>query len=205
MEIHRLREMVEHDPKLFNELYQKTKNLRRSLARQIDHRRYGETPDVVLSWFDDKFIYVFNKYYGEPENIVLGKIINALTLFKNRILRKAYTTNAEFHMSCVSIDDDEYTFNRIPDQTFDSRKEELLERIHQYMKENLSSDAFTIFQAEYDQPEYISSRIKPNKRVPTKLLAEFFDLADDKSIRYVNKLRKEVQYAIQRASEELVF
>ena len=84
MEIHRLVPMkTGYDELLFNKLYKETEALRNLLTYQIDHRRYGVTQDIIKSWFDDKFIFVFNKYYGDIEEGQLkGRIINALRTFK---------------------------------------------------------------------------------------------------------------------------
>ena len=73
MELHRLQPMKPYDPKLFNELYKKTERLRKSLVYQIDSSRWGVTQDEVMSWFDDKFIFVFNKYQDQKKpDILLG-------------------------------------------------------------------------------------------------------------------------------------
>ena len=96
MEIHRLKPMKEgYSVQLFNDLYKQTSKLRKKLASQIDYRRYGVTPDIIESWFDDKFIYVFNKHFDNKDTDVLkGFIINSLQVFKYRVLRGAYSKEA---------------------------------------------------------------------------------------------------------------
>ena len=101
MELHRLKPMEEGYPvELFNKLYKETKYLRKSLTRQIDARRFGVSPDIVESWFDDKFIFVFNKHFKDKnEDVLKGFLINSLRTFKLRILRKAYQKEGEFFQS----------------------------------------------------------------------------------------------------------
>ena len=72
MELHRLKPMESgYDSSLFNKLYKETAPLRKSLARQIDSRRFGVSDDVILSWFDDKFMFVFNKHFKDKEVDIL--------------------------------------------------------------------------------------------------------------------------------------
>ena len=85
MELHRLKPMESgYDSQLFNKLYKETTQLRKSLARQIDSRRFGVSDDVILSWFDDKFMFVFNKHFKDKEvDVLRGFIINSLQTFIN--------------------------------------------------------------------------------------------------------------------------
>ncbi len=64
-EIHRLQVFNEYDPELFERLYKKCKPLIKSLVRQVDSRRYNLSPDIIHSYFVDKFMLVFNKYQSE--------------------------------------------------------------------------------------------------------------------------------------------
>ena len=119
MELHRLGELPSNfDSKLFNKLYKETQGLRINLANRIDHRRYGVSNDIILSWFDDKFIFVFNKYMGKrDEKHLKHSIINALSLFKCRILRKAYSGESEIYsntISLISTEEEKDIFDVIP-------------------------------------------------------------------------------------------
>ena len=65
-ELHRLKPMQEgYDQDLFNRLYKLCKPVIKNLVRQIDARRYNVTPDIIQSQFEDKMLFVFNKYYGK--------------------------------------------------------------------------------------------------------------------------------------------
>lgn len=100
MENHRLTQMKDYDPLVFGRIYQQTRPLVKTLIRGIDYSRFDVTPDIVESWFDDKFIFVFNKYCDKHnEDVLKGHIINALRLFRNRVLKSAYTKKAEFRQT----------------------------------------------------------------------------------------------------------
>ena len=74
MEENRLKPMTQgYDESLFNLIYDKTKHLRRKLASEIDHRRFGVTNEDIKSWFDVKLIYVFKKRLNTK--IFLTKIL----------------------------------------------------------------------------------------------------------------------------------
>ena len=76
MEEHRLTTMKEgYDEKLFNDLYEKVKPLKRKLASTISTSKLGISYDDILSWFDIKFIFVFNKYFENKEPEVLKGFI----------------------------------------------------------------------------------------------------------------------------------
>ena len=64
-ELHRLKPMQEYDEATFNRLYKVCKPVIRNLTRQIDYKRFNLTPDIIQSYFWDKMLFVFNKYYGE--------------------------------------------------------------------------------------------------------------------------------------------
>ena len=194
MEIQRLKPMQEgYDEELFNELYHKTKALRQSLIFHIDHRRLGATQDEVASWFDDKFIYVFNKYYGETDNkVLLGYLINSLKQFKNRVLRKAYEEN--IYANIIRWDETDL-INIIPDKEEDKDREVLVKLTHEFFSKKLSQEAHQVFQVEMNPPLYVINRIKSStSRVPAWLIAEFLGWPNTKyTLKLINKYRKEIE------------
>lgn len=206
MEIHRLTPMQEGYPvELFNKLYKETENLRKSLTFQIDSRRYGVTPDIVKSWFDDKFIFVFNKHFKDKEPEVLkGFLINSLRTFKLRILRKAYNIEGEFYGSCVTMDGEDNLINIIPDRLEDSNKDVFYNLVKEFMQNKLSDNAYLLFQLQIDPPPYILSRIPTcNSYIPNKLYIDYLNIEGDPVVadRYIKKLKKEVAIAIKNAKE----
>jgi len=72
MEEHRLTKMKDnYDEKLFNDIYEKVQPLKRKLASTISTSKLGVEYEDILSWFDIKFIFVFNKYFDtKPPDIL---------------------------------------------------------------------------------------------------------------------------------------
>ena len=202
MEIHRLLPMKEgYDEQLFNKLYKETEALRNLLTYQIDNRRYGVTQDIIKSWFDDKFIFVFNKYYGEIEEGQLkGRIINALKTFKFRMLRKAYS-KYNIYNNEVRLEGEHNLINIIPIDNEISNHELFLELALKYLKKNLCDDAFLVLEIELNPPPFILDKLKSSKtKIPAKLIAEYLDLEPTRdSSLYVNDLRSEVFYWVEEA------
>jgi len=202
MEIHRLLPMKEgYDEQLFNKLYKETEALRNLLTYQIDNRRYGVTQDIIKSWFDDKFIFVFNKYYGDIEEGQLkGRIINALKTFKFRMLRKAYS-KYNIYNNEVRLEGEHNLINIIPIDNEISNHELFLELALKYLKKNLCDDAFLVLEIELNPPPFILDKLKSSKtKIPAKLIAEYLDLEPTRdSSLYVNDLRSEVFYWVEEA------
>lgn len=196
MEIHRLTPMKENYPvDLFNQLYKQTKSLRKKLAHQIDHRRYGVSPDIIESWFDDKFIFVFNKHCLDKEpGILKGFIISALQTYKLRILRGAYSKAGEYYSSLVNLEGESNLINIIPDESTMDNYSVFSGLIREYMKQKLTDDAYVVFQIQLDPPPYILNRIqKSNSHIPNDLIGEFLGLSScNKTKKYISKLRKEI-------------
>lgn len=207
MELHRLKPFKEgYSPELFNKLYEETANLRRSLAYQIDARRYGVTPDIILSWFDDKFLFVFNKHFDNKDPDVLkGFIINSLKMFKYRILRKAYNGEGQFYSSCVELEGESNLINIIPDQSLRTVEDIHYNLALEFMKEALSHNAFLLYQVILTPPPFILNQIThSSSRVPNYLWAEFLGIeleTESKTERYIKGLKKEINLAVKKARE----
>lgn len=207
MEIHRLTTMKDGYPvELFNKLYKETQQLRKSLAWGIDHRRYGVTNDVIESWFDDKFIFVFNKHFDnqDPDHLK-GTIINSLRFFKNRVLRKAYSQEGEFHTNTIDLEGTSMLINYLPDKADIANDELFLNLALEFMKEELSDNAFMLLNLQLNPPPFILDKIKKsNTNIPLDLILEFFDLDNiSKNVRLVRNLKKEISQAIEKAKQEL--
>lgn len=208
MEIHRLKPMKKgYDEQLFNRLYKETESLRKSLVFQINPRRFGVTSDIIYSWFDDKFIWVFNKYYGTctPDQLK-GRMINSLSTFKFRVLRKAYSKNNLYanEIDMMRLDDfDASIANIIPDRTEMGNHDLFLELALTYLKKNLCDDALLVLDLELNPPPFIMERMSnPKTKIPAKLIAEYLDLEPSKdSIGFINDLRREIKYWTEEAKE----
>lgn len=204
MEIHRLKQVPEnYDRELFNRLYEATRSLRKSLTYQVDARRFGVSSDIIASWFDDKFTYVFFKYYGKKEPEMLkGYLINSLKTFKFRMLRKAYQESyIELYNNIVHLEDQEKELSNIPDEPGVSAQEALLEMAMDYLKSKLAPEAYTILEVTINPPLYIISRMKdPSVRIPTKLLLQFLDISPTEDmVSKVNKIRRHIDEVIASA------
>lgn len=194
MENHRLKPMKEgYDENLFNELYSKTKALRNSLVYQIDSRRFGVTHYEIQSWFDDKFIYVFNKYYGEKtDEMLLGYIINSLKQFKNRVLRKAYQES--IYENIIRWDEGDL-INIIPNEKEPSDKQALVNLMNEFFHKRLSQEAYMVYSVELNPPPYIVERIAHSgSHIPAWLIADYLGWPDSKyTLKLINRFRKEIE------------
>jgi hypothetical protein len=208
MEENRLRPMIEgYDPKLFNRLYENTTALKRKLAGQIDCRRFGVEYQDVLSWFDTKFLFVFNKHYGEPENILLAKIITSLQNFKCRVLRKAYTINHSQTILSVEqlVTFDDGLIEEHPEMT---EKDFYYNKIMTFMRKHLSDNAYLLFEVQLTPPPFILSRINPGPecfltKIPDEVLLEYFDLGySEKAYKFLSSLKKEIRNAVAFAKSQ---
>lgn len=208
-ELHRLKTMQEnYDQQMFLRLYKVCKPVIRNLTKQIDYKRYNLTPDIISSYFWDKMLYVFNKYYGTcSEEHLKARILASLSTFKNKLLRSAYGEQAEYNQSLFKLDDLFDNDKELEDDSEEEKaKSEMLEMMYDYMKEHLSIDAYMIFEVLLTPPPYIKERIKDSRRITNLLLVEFFDMPKtNSSVKYISELRSDIQYWEDRAKEELKY
>ena len=207
MELHRLGELPDDfNSKLFNKLYKETEGLRRNLANQIDQRRYGVTKDIILSWFDDKFIFVFTKYMdSRDEKHLKYSLINALSLFKCRVLRKAYSGESEIYSNTISIinrDDETDIFDIIPIQDEISDGDLFLELALSFLKKKLEDDAYLLLELQINPPAFILDRVRSKFNITTKVLVEYFSLPPNKeSYKYIESLKQSIAHYTKEAHE----
>ena len=208
-ELHRLRPMQKgYDQKLFNRLYKTCKPIIRNLVKQIDYKRFNVTQDIIESYFWDKMIYVFNRYYGEVDNEHLkADIIRSLTTFKNKLLRSAYGEQAEINKGMSSFEELFDDSKELEDDTDAQKaKSEMLQMVYDYMNKHLSPDALLVFEVLMTPPPYIRERIRDGQRITNLLLVDFFDLPKNRnSVRFFTELREDIQYWEERAKKELHF
>lgn len=208
-ELHRLTPMKEgFDEKLFNKLYKITRPVIRNLVRGIDHKRFNLPPDIITSYFNDKLLFVFNKYYGTcSEEHLQANILKALTIYKNKLLREAYGERAEANQNTSSLEDLFDNSKELEDDSEEVQaKEEHLKRIEDYMREHLTHDAFDIFQLMFNPPDILVPLEDRGKRISNMQFLAFFELPRTKaSLKYIAELRQDIDYWINRAREELVY
>lgn len=199
MEIDRIKEFNNYDVDMFNRIYKQCKPLIKSLVYTIDSKRLGVDKDMIKSYFDDKFMFVFSKYNKiYEEKRLKALIISSLQNFKNRLLRLAYGNSSDFYMGLVSIDDSYDTLSSIPEESSDNK--ERLEIIYEYMKTNLSPEALLLFTIELYPPEWFIDRVD-NINLQTKFIKfsnymylEYFELPKTKSYsKYISSIKHEIE------------
>ena len=206
-ELHRLKVMEDYDEALFNKLYRNLKPLVKRLSRNVDARRFNVPNDVIQSYFWDKFLYVFNKYQSEyDETRLRATLISSLMTFKNRLLRKAYTGQSEYYQALTSFEDlFDDSKELIDDNSEKERVKERHDMLFNYMKKELSSDAFLLFEIQNDPPEFIKENLKTdNSKISTIMLLDFFELPRTKTnANFISRLRKEIDLNVEKAKVEL--
>lgn len=193
-----------YNVKEFESLYKETGNLRRSLARGIDPRILGLTPEEVYAEFNIKFIFAFQKYHDKHDYEVLkGHIITALQQYKTRLLKISLTQKYQIVKNSDPI---EGVLN-LSSEEEDYEKERRLTAIVEYMQKNLSPQAFIIFCIDTEPPVFIKNRMeelekKPHSRIPAELIAEYLEWGESSdSLKLISKLRAEVRNEIKLAAE----
>lgn len=204
MELHRLKEMQEdYDEELFNKIYKDCSKLMDKLTFGINPLYYGVSSDIIRSWFDDKFIYVFNKYYNEMSDKALkSHIIKALQQFRCRILRGAYTQTSSKNIELVRLDGEEYQrYNMdIIDEIEPEVDQELLSKVKDYMKQILSEDAYFFFNLQLNPPPMVLSETKD---IPDEKWASFLELPQEESTYvYLDKLKEEIARGTKRCKNK---
>lgn len=208
-ELHRLQPMREdYDVELFNKLYKVCKPVIRRLSKQIDCKRFDLTEDIISSYFWDKMLFVFNRYYGTcSDEHLKAKILASLSTFKNKLLRSAYSEQASYNQNLSKLEDLFDDSKELVDDTESEKtKQEMIDKMYKYMKDHLSVDAYLVFETLMTPPPFIQERVKASGHVTHLLLVEFFDLPRNKnSVRFISELRSDIQYWQERAMEELKY
>lgn len=210
MEEHRLKPMVEgYDPKVFERIYLNTENFRKKLAKQIDARRFGVDYSEILSWFDVKFIFAFNKYYPKfSEEILKGHIISALTMFKYRIMRSAYTN--KFSQNIIHVEDTNTLSDLVPDyEIIDEPHYSVNTRdeVLNFMQKNLSSNAYELLTLQLYPPPYILRELQElgftnTNKIPNSIISDYLELGNSlEAEEYIKALKKEIKTITSLAKE----
>lgn len=198
--------MRDYDHSLFQRMYQICKPVIRNMVRQIDAKRYNLTPDIIRDQFWDKVLFVFNKYQGTcSEEHLKARILASLSTYKCKILRGAYTEQAEYNQNLQKLEDLFDDSKELEDDTEEqTAKSQMLSMVYDYMKKHLSRDAYIIFEVLTTPPPYIQERLKPDGKITNHLLMEFFCLERKKSsLRYIAELKEEIKFWEERAKEDL--
>lgn len=206
-ELHRLTELKPYDQEMFNRLYKTCKPLIRKLVKGVDSRRFNVSPDIIQSYFWDKFLFVFNKYQDKyNEERLKAALLSSLQTFKSKLLRNAYTNQAEFNQGLTSF---EVLFDNNKELLDDSEetaiKEEQSQRFHEYMKKHLTPDEYLVLKIQLDPPQWFIPRINESHgKLSVLHLIDYFELPRDKaSVIFFSNIRKKIAATLEQAKIDL--
>lgn len=206
-ELHRVQPFTGDDEDRFEKFYKTCKPLIKSLTRQIDARRYGVDSSIIQSYFNDKLMYVFNKYKDKYEDEQLkATILSSLKTYKNKLLRSAYSQQSEFNQSCTSFEVLYEGDKELIDDDEESRyKEEKLSELREYLKKNLTMEEYLLFQTELNPPLYLKEKMVESRgRISILHLIDFFGLPRDKrSQLMITGMRNNIKDTLERAKDQL--
>lgn len=204
-EIHRIKKFENYDANLFEKLYKACKPLIRNLSRNIDHRRFNVSTDIIESYFWDKFMYVYNKYQLEYDEVRLrSTIITSLKTFKNKLLRLAYNAESEFNQDLVSL---ELLFDNnkelLDDNEEVDNKESISKEFNDYLQNNLSAEEYILYLTELNPPPFFDERIKESHgKLSVLHLIDFFELPrDKKSQQIITEMRHNIKRVLSNYKE----
>lgn len=205
-EIHRIKEFTDYNRDQFEKLYKLCRPLVRNLSRSIDSRRFNVSQDIIQSYFWDKFLYVYNKYQHKyDEERLKATLLTSLQVFKNKLLRNAYTKQAEFNQELTSLDIIFDNNKEYLDDTEDTEyKQELSDRFNQFMMDNLTPDEYLVFRIELDPPPFFTERIiQSHGKLSILHLVDFFELPrNGKSQTILTNMRKHIKETLEKAKKE---
>ena len=205
-EIHRIKEFTDYNRDQFEKLYKLCRPLVRNISRSIDSRRFNVSQDIIQSYFWDKFLYVYNKYQHKyDEERLKATLLASLQVFKNKLLRNAYTKQAEFNQELTSLDILFDNNKEYLDDTEDTEyKQELSDRFNQFMMDNLTPDEYLVFRIELDPPPFFTERIiQSHGKLSILHLVDFFELPrNGKSQTILTNMRKHIKETLEKAKKE---
>ena len=208
-ELHRIKPLETYDVEVFNKLYRICKPVIKNLVKQIDCRRYNVSKDVISSYFWDKMLFLFNRYYEESEGdieFLKAHVLKGLQTYKYHLLQEAYSERSEYFQGLVSLYESNGNRECVGDEDEeDTHKEEMLKNLYEYMNNHLSPDAMLIFECLMTPIDFFLKRTNQGtSRITNQMFVEFFELPVTKSsMQYISELRQDVLYWEQRAMEDL--
>jgi len=210
-ELHRIKPLDHYDNNTFVKLYKLCRPVIRNIVKTIDCRRYNVSKDILTSYFWDKMLFLFNRYYNESNGdfeFLKAHILKGLNIYKYHLLHDAYSERSEWFQSLTSLDtlfDNNKEDVDFEDDDTNLYKEKLIESINKYMQDHLSPDALLVFECLINPTEFFLQKTDNGKhRITNKMLVEFFNLPMNKySIAYIGDLRRDIEYWEQKARVDL--
>lgn len=194
MEDHRLKPMVEHyNVEEFNRLYSETKQLKQKLAYGMDEQRFGLTKEELIAEFDVKLLWVYNKYCEQHDyEVTKAHVINALRLYKCKLLKYTYAKKREplVNRSYIDSGDNRSEIENLIDVKFEG--DDKLISVKKYLKNNMSENAWLIFNIEIDPPLYILDKITGKKvyPLPVNIIADYLGIPAKDVRRYQREIKE---------------
>lgn len=204
-EIHRVGEFENIDDVRFNRYYKLCKPVIKNLSWGIDSRRFRVSPDIIQSYFWDKFLFVYNKYQAiYSDEKLKATLLSSLKTFKNKLLRRSYQEKASFNQDLYSFEDLFESGKEWLDDSEEAReKEDKLETIKEFMQEHLTPDEYLLFTIQLNPPVWFSNKPK-RKYITIEDLIEYFELPNDKEAKdMLIRMRKHINKTIKLAAEQL--
>lgn len=206
MELHRLKDMpADYDPELFIKFYNDCSPYMDSLARSIYPKYFNVTPDIVRSWFDDKFMFAYRKYHNEMSDKSLKSyLIKSVKQFRVNLIKRAHSQKAENNIRLLSTDDTEnwvkYQLGVIMDEPTPI-DEVLLEEVKTEMKKYLDDDEFFFFNLTLNPPPQVLRAKQVN--IPNSRWAKFLGLPEsEESDLYIEYLRGKIRKGIKQVRKK---
>ena len=206
-ELHRLTEIKSYNPTILNKLYKICRPRIKKLTKHIDHRRLNVGPDLIESFFWDKFLYVFNKYQERMEFEELkAHLLVSLTQYSYKLMRSGYSEAAEYNQNLISFEsllDDSKEDLYIPDESSEVNIYHNL--LEDFLIKNLTVDAFLVYSIQLNPPPFFTNRLKDSGGKLTILhLIDFFEYERSKdSINYFTSIRRQIAITLEKAKAEL--
>ena len=209
-ELNRIKSITPYDQKTFNTLYKVCSPLIRRLTKNIDARRLNISPDIVESFFWDKFLYIFNKYQAEQSYEHLkASLITGLKKYSYRLMRECYSKQSEFNQTLVSLDllydsskeDEEGSISFLEDEDTHNA---MLDQLTMFLQERLTEDEFLIYELILDPPPFLQVRIEESRgKLSILHLIDYFEFPRNRRVyNYLNQMRNKVINTLEEAKAE---
>ena len=206
MELHRLKSMpVDYDQELFDKFYNDCCPYMDKLARTICPKYFNVTPDIIRSWFDDKFIFAYSKYHNEMSDKSLKSyLLKSVKQFRVNLIKRAHSQIAENNIKLLSTDNTDtwvkHQMEVIADEPVQV-DEVLLEEVKKEMRAYLDEDEFLFFKLTLNPPPAVLKSKQVN--IPNLMWARFLGLPETtESDLYIEYLRDKIRKGIKQVRKK---
>ena len=171
-----------------------------------DIRKKLDSKEVTSDELFDEAIKKAHKYQDEyNEERLKATLLFSLRTFRNKLLRSAYTGQAEFNQELSSFEDVWESGKEWEDDSEETEyKEDLSVRFNQFLQDHLTPDEYLVFQTELDPPPFFIERMKNSHgKLSILHLIDFFELPrDKKAYNLLTGMRKHIKEILELAKNE---